>query len=131
MRTTSNIHASLRAVMPLLALAFVMAFLGGSARAASTAVQASASRAHSCPDFEVPNGPAVFSVRTTGVTCTGAHRIVVSFMTDTRCVDSRRCVVHGFSCRETYGGGTETSGSSDYFVSCKAGARRVHFLHGV
>ncbi len=122
MRATRNLRPLVRAAALTLALVASTVVVGGSAAGAS-------SRAHTCADFEVPNGPAIFSVRTVGVSCPGAHRIIVSFMTKTSC--SSTCRVHGFWCRETFGGGNENSGNSDYFVTCKADNRRVHFIHGV
>jgi hypothetical protein len=109
------------AALTLVLLAAMVAVAGSSAAASS--------RTRACADFEVPKGPAIFSVRTVGVSCRGAHRMIVSFMTTTSC--SSTCRVHGFWCRETFGGGNENSGNSDYFVTCRADSRRVRFIHAV
>jgi len=135
MRPTSTIHTPRRAVPSRAALTLVLAilslaaFAGQSASAASPAAPAGASIAHSCPDFQAPNLPSVYSVRATRVTCAGARRIIVAFGSNVGC--SGHCVARGFWCRETYGGGTETSGDSSYYVSCKARGRRVTFAHGI
>jgi hypothetical protein len=115
-------RATLRPLVATAALTLALVAVGGSPAGGS-------SRTQTCADFEVPNGPAIFSVRTVGVSCRGAHRMIVSFMTRTSC--SSPCRVHGFWCRETFGGGNETSGNSDFLVTCRADNRRVRFIHGV